>query len=175
MDIFLNEKVTHKKFGEGSITESNFTEANDGYLNVRFEQFEGLKSFKYPDAFDNFVTFNTNSFQLEATRLIENVKAKELVKKELKKMEFQKIEEEQRLAKRAKVKRTANTAAAKLEKLKAEANALKAANALQAEADAADEIADEAETLQVETDAADEITDEAETAVDAVQEATTKV
>ena len=48
-ELVLNMRVTHKKFGEGTVTWIN---ANKRYFHVKFDTIGG-KPFNYPDAFEN--------------------------------------------------------------------------------------------------------------------------
>lgn len=54
----INEKVSHKKYGIGEIIE-----VKDDKISVIFEEGQEKKSFKYPEAFENFLSAQDNDFK----------------------------------------------------------------------------------------------------------------
>lgn len=80
----VNEYVTHKKFGEGVIIE-----VEGLYIRVKFEAYEGIKTFVYPEAFEQFITFRNPIQQAEVMRLIAEEK---------KRLKYEKIEAEKQKA-----------------------------------------------------------------------------
>lgn len=61
----INEYVTHKKFGEGVIIN-----VEGIYIRVKFEAYEGIKTFVYPEAFEQFIAFRNSIQQDKVMRLI---------------------------------------------------------------------------------------------------------
>lgn len=114
MNLLVNEKVTHKKFGDGTILE-----AKEGYLTIKFEEYDVIKKFKYPYSFEDFMAFNKESLQDEAIRLIEKEKAEKRIEEEFKRQEFERIEVESRKEKIEKIKKQRKASKAKADREKA--------------------------------------------------------
>ena len=72
MDL-VNQKVIHKKFGNGIICSVD----NAKYLNVKFEQKTEVCKFAYPQCFYKYLTLDNSKLQLEIISVIENWKMEE--------------------------------------------------------------------------------------------------
>lgn len=58
MEFLVNERVKHSKFGEGSIVEEP-----GEHIKVRFQDYDMVKSFMFPEAFDGFLRFEDKELQ----------------------------------------------------------------------------------------------------------------
>ena len=81
----INEEITHKVFGKGSIIEQE-----DSVITVDFDN--DIKKFVYPDAFLNFITLNNK----DAAKSFQKIIAKKEQKQEA--LERERVEEQERLA-----------------------------------------------------------------------------
>lgn len=74
---FVNKKVTHEIFGEGSVVKYN-----DSYIKIKFES--GYRKFVYPDAFKDYIKF----VDKKATNIInKEIKKKDAILKEIEEQE----------------------------------------------------------------------------------------
>ena len=64
----LNQFVLHPSYGRGTVVERN-----GDYLKLKFETFDGLKTFLYPDAFENFLKFEDEALQKKALEDLKGV------------------------------------------------------------------------------------------------------
>ena len=100
----INEHVIHKKFGEGVII------GVEGlYIRVKFETYEGLKTFVYPEAFERFIAFRNPIQQDEVLGLIAEKKKRlkyEQIQAEKQKVEQKEREKEESLKNNKKTTRT---------------------------------------------------------------------
>lgn len=110
MEKMLNEKVENKKYGMGTIVNTN-----DNKFIVRFEEIEEEKMFKYPDAFDGFLKFENKTLEVKALKDIKDKKDGIAIDKAEKMITDAREDEEKRKEKLeiAKEKRKANKQAKK--------------------------------------------------------------
>jgi len=110
-DSLMDKKVTHRKYGKG-----NIIEVNDKIIKVKFDKFESIKKFIYPDSFDGYMTFENKELQVETMRLLETEEAKKRVEEELKRQEYEKKEEEKRNESNDKLKKQKKATKAKADR-----------------------------------------------------------
>lgn len=92
MSVLINENVKHNKFGYGKIVDEQF-----GRIDIDFGSSIGIKSFLYPEVFENFLKLENESLQKECLTLVEEKKKVKAMEAEEKRLEQEKIEEEKRL------------------------------------------------------------------------------
>ena len=107
----MDKNVTHRKYGKG-----NIFEVNDKIIKVKFDKFEGIKKFIYPDSFNGYMTFENKELQVETMRLLETEEAKKRVEEELKRQEYEKKEEEKRNESNDKLKKQKKATKAKADR-----------------------------------------------------------
>jgi len=91
----MNEKISHKTFGLGTITL-----VEDNYIHVVFDnQDYGEKIFNYPESFGNFLKFENKTLQTKAIAELKVIHAKAEEERKLKESK-----EEQRIADKLKAK-----------------------------------------------------------------------
>ncbi|WP_300384197.1 hypothetical protein [Clostridium sp.] len=110
MEKMLNEKVENKKYGIGTIIDTN-----DNKIIVRFKDLEEEKIFKYPDAFDGFLTFENKELEGRAIKDIKDKKNRLAIERAEKMLTDAREDEEKRKEKLeiAKEKRKATKEAKK--------------------------------------------------------------
>lgn len=86
----INEEITHKVFGEGSIVDQE-----GSIITVDFN--EDLKKFVYPDAFENFITLNNREVAESLDEIIsEKAAEKEALERKREEKQAQQVLERQR-------------------------------------------------------------------------------
>jgi len=68
----VGEKVIHKRFGEGKVTEQEETT-----VSIVFSSSYGTKKFLYPSAFETFLTLCKKTTQKKFQERLEEIRAKE--------------------------------------------------------------------------------------------------
>lgn len=96
--VLINEKVTHKTFGSGQVSNQE-----PNLLYVEFPV-HGVKKFAYPDCFENFLVVCNPTIEptilKELTRRKELIKADKAIKKEALMAELQLVAKEKTLQKK---------------------------------------------------------------------------
>lgn len=88
----IHAKITHKKFGEGTITD-----LDQKHIKIIFKGQEKEKEFLYPEAFDNFLTLVNDEYQEKVDHDLQIVKKEKLEEREQICLERERLDEERRI------------------------------------------------------------------------------